>query len=194
MLQVALNLFDAIEQKLYAWLTEKGLDLYSIDSTCEDLDSTSVDSLANIEQFETREGSIAGGLAERLGVGTMHWYFPDFDTSVVVPDSEDTTEETDPEERLAQQGQETTPGLGNVTGKNPGYSLYPNPTSGNFIVDCETEGGFVITAIDGRVIAEYKLKQGKNELELPAGIVSGVYLTRYEPVKGEPVIKKLIYR
>lgn len=55
--------------------------------------------------------------------------------------------------------------------------VYPNPTTGNFIIDSETETSITITNILGKTILTQKLHSGKNEVIL-TNQNSGIYLIK----------------
>ena len=70
--------------------------------------------------------------------------------------------------------------------------LYPNPTNGNFIV--ESGGGRIsLMSLDGRVLKEYELAEGKDKIELPQGIAAGMYMIKYRGPKTDKVLR-LIYQ
>ena len=70
--------------------------------------------------------------------------------------------------------------------------VYPNPTNGNFIA--ESSGGRLsLMSIDGRVLKEYKLKKGKERLELPESLAAGVYMIKYKGAEIDEVLR-LIYQ
>jgi hypothetical protein len=170
------------EEKLYAWLTELQLDLYSIDSTWEDLDSTSLDSIMGLTQVNSRAGYFAGAILEYLGIGQMDWQDPEFDTAFVSIE----------DHHRMKQPQNNLPEISNINAETSQFSLYPNPTSANFIV--ESGGGqLLIMSLDGRVAKEYTLEEGKVKLELPEGFATGVYLVKYKGENSEKVLK-LVYQ
>lgn len=173
----------------------KYLDLYSIDSTWDDLDSISKDSLSRIVQVDRYPGGLAGSLAGLLDVGYLKWDFPGFDTTFVLPEVEDSLEEESEERIVNNTGNHYNPGLQNVNAsKSMKFALYPNPSSGNFIVECAS-GRLTVFAADGRQVADYDVAEGKTDVQLPAGLSPGVYLTRYKPKDGGlPVNKQLIYQ
>jgi hypothetical protein len=55
----------------------------------------------------------------------------------------------------------------------PTFKFYPNPTNGDFFIDCNIEGQIMIFDVSGRLIVEKELLAGKNLVKLeecPAGI------------------------
>ena len=114
----------------------------------------------------------------------------------MLPDSTDTLEDEDIGERMVNnENGPYSPGLENLEAEAGKFSLYPNPSSGNFIVECAVSGVLTVFAADGRVVAEYKVGEGKTGLQLPQGISPGLYLTRYKPGNGGiPINKQLIYK
>jgi len=166
-----------------------------VDSTWDDLDSTSKDSLTRIVQLDSYGGSYAAGVAEELGIGIYAWYYPDFDTTFVGPDSTDTLEDAEIEERIANsQNEPYSPGLSNINSEEGKFSLYPNPSSGNFMIESHGAARLAIVSLEGRTVAEYDVKEGRNEIWLPKGVAQGVYTVRYKAEGKEAVNKKLIYQ
>lgn len=63
-------------------------------------------------------------------------------------------------------------------------SVYPNPTTGEFTADAKDEGSGVISDLQGREIKRIHIVKGKNEMSLPVGLASGVYLLQYRTAHG----------
>ena len=62
--------------------------------------------------------------------------------------------------------------------------VYPNPTTGEFMADAKDEGSGVISDLQGREIDRFHILKGKNEMSLPVGLASGVYLLQYRTAHG----------
>ncbi len=73
--------------------------------------------------------------------------------------------------------------------------LFPNPTNGNVTIKAPHTGVLVIGDLQGRVIANYTLKGGKADIQLPAGISAGMYICRYvsDEAGSLPVVARLVY-
>jgi len=70
--------------------------------------------------------------------------------------------------------------------------IYPNPTTGNFMV--ESKGGTLsVMGLDGRLIGEYDLKEGKDKVGLPQGLAAGMYMLEYHGPKAGKVLR-LVYQ
>ncbi|HYD20240.1 MAG TPA: T9SS type A sorting domain-containing protein [Flavipsychrobacter sp.] len=68
-------------------------------------------------------------------------------------------------------------------------TVYPNPTTGEFMVESKDEGSAVISDLQGRVIERIHIAKGKNPMSLPACLVAGVYLLQYRNEKGAVNVK-----
>jgi hypothetical protein len=80
------------------------------------------------------------------------------------------------------------------TNKEADLGVYPNPTTGEFIVDC-AGGTLSLVSIDGRVLKEYEAAEGKTELQLPQSLTPGVYMLKYTPEKGTgSTLTRLVYQ
>ena len=60
--------------------------------------------------------------------------------------------------------------------QNAGVSLYPNPVYQDFNLEVSESCAAELSDIQGRTLQRYTVQKGKNMLELPAGLASGVYL------------------
>ncbi|MCK9611995.1 MAG: X2-like carbohydrate binding domain-containing protein [Bacteroidales bacterium] len=58
-----------------------------------------------------------------------------------------------------------------------GFTVYPNPSNGNFVIDADDNFLMQITDITGRIISEQILVKGKNTISM-TNQVSGIYLLR----------------
>ncbi|MES2702142.1 MAG: FG-GAP-like repeat-containing protein [Bacteroidota bacterium] len=73
------------------------------------------------------------------------------------------------------------------------FQLYPNPTTGSFMVEASDNGRLIIYTLDGRELANHSITAGATRIELPKGIASGVYMCRYLGNGGQTVIVRLVY-
>lgn len=167
------------EESNYAYLAGLAIDLYSNDKNWDSLDCQTKDTIQGMIAENSMSGYFAGGICEYLGIQNTIWPLPVYDTA-----------EYDAYER---KGKGAEPGMGPGPGKKEyGFSLYPNPTNGNFIA--ESSGGRLsLMSIDGRVLKEYKLKKGKERLELPESLAAGVYMIKYKGAEIDEVLR-LIYQ
>jgi hypothetical protein len=174
------------EEKLYKWLRGLELNLYSNDSSWNDLDSLSRDSLSHIVQVNSASGYLAGAVANLLGIAPFDWQDPEFDTTFV-SGFDSTLARIRPSEP-------EIPGISNLHTGERRFAIYPNPTNGNFIVDC-AGGTLSLVSIDGRVLEKYEASEGKTELRLPASLSPGIYLLRYTAANGSGnTLTRLVYQ
>jgi uncharacterized protein YjdB len=82
---------------------------------------------------------------------------------------------------------------GNNSAPAISLSLYPNPTSGSFIVTSPEAGTLTVYALDGKAVAQYPVKAAMNEFALPHGVAAGVYMCRFNGVNGGSVMVRLEY-
>lgn len=75
--------------------------------------------------------------------------------------------------------------VGGSASKLRGFSIYPNPSSGQLNVVCPLPGTITISSIEGAVVLNYRLKAGTNALNLPVSLANGIYSCRYLPESGE---------
>jgi len=68
------------------------------------------------------------------------------------------------------------------------YSVYPNPSSGNFTIQTTTPTNVTVTDMNGKIIFE-KLKMTQSEVSIQK---SGLYLVRFTSMNGEQTVQKLV--
>lgn len=73
-------------------------------------------------------------------------------------------------------------------------SVYPNPTSGAFVLKSAFAGSFTVFTIDGKEILHTPVVVGENALNLPNGIAAGIYMCRFNGDEGNTYMVRLIYQ
>ncbi len=77
----------------------------------------------------------------------------------------------------------------------PEVTLYPNPTTGSFTFETTKPGWLSIVSIEGKQIANFEIKEGSNELQMPEGVSSGIYIASFRANHGEDIVRvRLIYQ
>jgi hypothetical protein len=61
-------------------------------------------------------------------------------------------------------------------GGGPRWRVYPNPTSGSFVIECSEDGTFELINGHGQVVQVYEVRRGRAELQ--ATLSAGVYYLR----------------
>jgi hypothetical protein len=81
-----------------------------------------------------------------------------------------------------------------VSGK-VSLSLYPNPTSGKFTLNTPERGTAWLMNLQGQQVAEFAINPGKTELQLPALMMPGMYMIRFEDsISGATGVVRLMYQ
>jgi len=172
---------DNEEETNYAWLAGLAIDLYGSEKTWDSLDTETRDSIQGMIAENSLGGYFAGSICEYLGIQNTIWPLPVYDTAEY--------------DNYARQGKGEQPEIGSLNKKEYSFSLYPNPTNGNFIVDCLSAGKLAVYSIDGRKQVDYQLKAGKTELSLPANVLPGLYIGRYTNNKdGREEVIRILYQ
>ena len=73
-------------------------------------------------------------------------------------------------------------------GLTPQVAVYPNPTTDYLFITLVRPGKALLLDVKGRLVAEYKLQQGRNTLDLTA-LPAGVYMLRCEGLVNK-IVKK----
>ena len=173
------------EDSLYKWEAQKEIDLYSTGHTWFDLDSTSKDSLQHIVQYNSAAGYMAGGIGSLLAYLPVTWPVPVIDT--VLADS-----------ALALMGKPARVSGEAVTNVNKtatkDFSIFPNPTFGNFTVKATSAGTLTIYTLLGQQLANYNVNAGQTEMQLSDRLAAGMYMGVYRPADGGRTIEvRLVY-
>jgi hypothetical protein len=71
------------------------------------------------------------------------------------------------------------------------FGVYPNPTSGVINIKSASYGRLRVTSVQGRYVAEYEMKPGYTIVQLPGGLVPGVYVLNFIS-QGKVSITKMI--
>ncbi len=73
--------------------------------------------------------------------------------------------------------------------------IYPNPTSGNFIVETPVAGSLMIHTVDGRKLWDaYKIPVGITHVSLPNYLARGFYMCRFIGEDGSSATEKLVLK
>lgn len=72
-------------------------------------------------------------------------------------------------------------GLGTIDLKDTAFSIYPNPSKNLFFVDTKTEGDLKVYDLNGRLVLERKLNQGKNSIQ--HHLNKGIYIIEVNNVQ-----------
>ncbi|MCB0700372.1 MAG: SBBP repeat-containing protein [Chitinophagales bacterium] len=64
--------------------------------------------------------------------------------------------------------------------KDNGLAVYPNPTTGEFILQSKYSGVLYLNSIDGRQVAEYNVLSKEQRLKLPSDLSPGLYIGRFQ--------------
>ena len=88
---------------------------------------------------------------------------------------------------LSASGVEHVPGAGKL-------SIYPNPATGAFHVDAQTDGYLYLFSMDGRQVARYKIVNGSNYVNMPAGLAPGIYPGKFMGDDGVTEQVKIMYQ
>ncbi len=73
--------------------------------------------------------------------------------------------------------------------------IYPNPSSGNFIVETPVAGSLMIYTVDGRKLWDaYKIPVGITHISLPNYLARGFYMCRFIGEDGSSATEKLVLK
>ena len=67
----------------------------------------------------------------------------------------------------------------NVPNAGGAISVYPNPTTGAFTIQSGSPGRGVLYNLQGLKVVQYDVKEGRNDIALPSGLASGIYILRF---------------
>ena len=70
--------------------------------------------------------------------------------------------------------------------------LYPNPTNSAINIRADIAGVFYLYSLDGKSLASYKIAEGINNLTMPDGLATGIYMGRYVGDDGNIVLFKIV--
>jgi hypothetical protein len=184
---------DNSDDSLYAWETQKEIDLYSAGGNWMDLDSASRDSLLHIVQYNKAAGYMAGAVAALIGITPITWPMPVIDTALMdsLISSIDTSVHSG--ERMAHGGNAPITDINKTS--SPTFSIFPNPTFGNFTIKASGAGTFTLYTLLGQQLQEYSVICGQTAMQLPTNIAAGMYLGKFKPENGGKTKEvRLIYQ
>ncbi|MCB0700063.1 MAG: T9SS type A sorting domain-containing protein, partial [Chitinophagaceae bacterium] len=78
--------------------------------------------------------------------------------------------------------------------KDNGLAVYPNPTTGEFILKSQYKGILYLNSIDGRQVAEYNVLSKEQRLKLPSDLSPGLYIGRFQTEEKLTYIIQLLYQ
>ena len=166
------------DDQLYAWEMQLGLNLYNGGHTWFNLDTTSIDSMRHIVQYNSAAGYMAGDILSLLGKGVVTWPVPVIDTATLNGSGS------------GNQGdgrKSNTHGAVIAAQAAEAFSVYPNPSYGSMILTSTASGTFTVYTLLGQLLQNYEVKAGENEISLPANISSGVYIGEFKPVDNSSI-------
>ncbi len=73
-------------------------------------------------------------------------------------------------------------------------SVYPNPTSGALTIEAPVKGSLTVFGLDGKQVAYYDLPAQVSSVSLPAQLVTGSYLCRFNGVDGCVETVRMVYQ
>jgi trimeric autotransporter adhesin len=71
--------------------------------------------------------------------------------------------------------------------------VFPNPTSGNLIIEAPTTGSFTVYTIDGKEVAQYQVNTSSVTVSLPQHLAAGIYMCRFFGNDGTSAIVRLVF-
>ena len=177
--------------KLYAWQSQLGINLFSEGNTWLGLDTASQDSLKHIVQYNKAAGYGAGGLASFLGLNPVTWPIPVFDTLTL----DSILALVDTNHVAYRKTNNSGTSISNVNSiKAHSFSFFPNPTNGSITTLSSCPGIFTLYSVLGQQIQNYEIKSGQTELTLPINLSSGIYTGSFRTKDGSQSNQvKLIY-
>ncbi len=73
-------------------------------------------------------------------------------------------------------------------------TIYPNPTTGSFVVSTQVPGTLSVWSIDGKLVFNKAIADKETSIVLPAGITSGIYVSRFTDIEGNSTVVRLNYQ
>jgi hypothetical protein len=73
-------------------------------------------------------------------------------------------------------------------------TIYPNPTTGSFVISSQLAGTLSVWSIDGKLVYNKAIEDEETQISLPAGITSGIYVCRFTDINGVASIVRLNYQ
>jgi type IX secretion system substrate protein len=183
------------DDTLYAWESQLQINLYSEGKTWFDLDTTNIDSMKHIVQYNSAAGYLAGGLSALAGMAPVTWPMPVVGTAALDSAMTAIAAEHDGGRKAHGTGSAISPvsDVNNIG--NPAFSIFPNPTYGNLTVNTTGSGKFTLYTLLGQKIREYSVPAGQTNLQLPVSLAAGMYIGEFRPDnEGETKEIKLVYQ
>jgi hypothetical protein len=73
-------------------------------------------------------------------------------------------------------------------------TIYPNPTTGSFVIPTQVEGTLSVFSTDGKLVFIKTIQDAVTPISLPLGITSGIYVCRYTDINGNASIVRLNFQ
>jgi hypothetical protein len=73
-------------------------------------------------------------------------------------------------------------------------TIYPNPTTGSFVISTQVEGTLSVFSTDGKLVFIKTIQDAVTPISLPLGITSGIYVCRYTDINGNASIVRLNFQ
>ena len=161
---------DSTDDHEYSSLMDIAINLFSTGQSWTDLDSSGIATVVTMSSSNTLPGYLAQAVAAQNG------WIPSFiwpDAGIEGDSSYDTT---------GQGGggglERRAPAITSTVSIN-GIQLYPNPTTGAFTIQSGSAGTGVLYNLQGLRVVQYDVKEGRNDIALPSGLASGIYMLRF---------------
>lgn len=72
--------------------------------------------------------------------------------------------------------------------------IYPNPTTGSFVLDVKQNGTLRLLDIYGKEVSKLEIHSGKNHVLFPQSTANGIYIARFESADGTVSNTRLMYQ
>jgi trimeric autotransporter adhesin len=72
------------------------------------------------------------------------------------------------------------------------FSVFPNPTSGALSITAEVDGEFTLFTLDGKLVHQYQVTIGNNNVSLPNDLAAGIYMCRFNGNDGSTKMVRLV--
>lgn len=151
------------DEKNFAAINRKAIDLYSVGKTWKDLDASGQILIAKLAKENTRPGYMAAAVADFLGMRTFVWP-AGVETEEGVTASKVNTNAVD-----GNHGIQGYIAMDKV-------QIYPNPTTGIFNIETMEPSMLYISNLQGQQIAAFAVTSGKASIKLSAGVAGGIYI------------------
>lgn len=167
-------------QQQYSQLMDKSISLFSQSKNWKQADAADRELIHGIahEIIPSPAVYMARGVVALLDESNFVWPIP------VMPQVS----------ALANRSQLKQTTIGQLGSANTTFSLFPNPSTGEFSVKC-SGGRLGISNIQGQELLVYNLNPGTTAITLPKKIAAGIYIVKYYPKDGIATqVTRLVYQ